>query len=542
MEMKEAMVEVRDGANLATSVTLPGSASYPVIIVRTVYGRSQLAVLGRIMSRFGYATVIQDVRGSGDSSGQFGFLKQEPSDAIETAQWILSQPWCNGHLAILGISYLSAASIAIAVEFPEQTKAAIWVTVPVSANTLLYDTGVLRLHHALPWVISLPWGMESDASLNEFHPSMYEKVPLIHAVPPELNAPWTDMLEEGPTSSFWRENDLEHYVRECKVPGIHFGGWYDFLLDATLGPYQVMAKSGVPQRLILGPWSHNGIVGNEKITGDICYGCDKGRNGEVSLSSRFVQESAEWLDYWMKGSGDLTSMASVKVFYTGYEPHWEEEQFWPGPGSTLTAYLSKGRLCKDLDEIEASGSYDRYTYDPWNPTPTEGGAVWAFPEAGLEPGPCVSHIHSRGDVLVYDSESLEKPLRILGNPRVNLHASSSAPDTDFTAALFDVDPQGVSRYVADGITRARYRKGFCAPEFLEPYQTYLFQIDMKGCAHTFGPGHKLRLVIGSSNFPKFDRNPNMTEPIYQNPEMEKATQTVRYGSQTPSKLLLPVPE
>ena len=161
---------------------------------------------------------------------------------------------------ILGISYLSVASIAIGVEFPKETKCAVWVTVPTCSEMLCFQSGALRLHHTLPWVYSLPW--RKTTSLTSFDTEMYKKTPLIEAVPEELGCPWSEMLEEGPSSRFWQENDLWDYVRKIAVPGLHFGGWFDFLLDSTLEPYREMRKSGAPQRLILGPWSHNGVVGN----------------------------------------------------------------------------------------------------------------------------------------------------------------------------------------------------------------------------------------------------------------------------------------
>lgn len=534
----ECSVETGDGILLATSVTAPGSGSYPVIIIRTVYGREGLSVLGKIMSRYDYATVIQDVRGSGDSSGVFGFIQQEPKDAIDTAKWVLNQPWCDGNLAILGISYLSAASIAIGVEFPKETKCAVWVTVPTCSEMLCFQSGALRLHHTLPWVYSLPW--RKTTSLTSFDTEMYKKTPLIEAVPEELGCPWSEMLEGGPSSRFWQENDLWDYVRKIAVPGLHFGGWFDFLLDSTLEPYREMRKSGAPQRLILGPWSHNGVVGNEKISGDITYG-DPGRSGgSAGVSSRFVEESVRWLNFWIRGDGDLSSMAPVRFFVTGSNAHWEEREEWPDSEDGLTFYLDKGALSMHVDMVGAKGSSDDFVYDPNDPVPTEGGAVWAFPKAGLQPGPSVSLILERPDVLVYDYGPLEEPLKMVGDPKVRLYASSSALDTDFVAGLFDVDSNGVSRYVSDGIVRGRYRNGVDKEELLELDQTNQFIIPMKACAHTFAQDHCIRLTISSSNFPKFDRNHNTKMPPFQSREMEKAVQTVYYGCNNPSVLVLPL--
>ena len=167
VETRTESVPVCGGATLSTSIILPGPGAYPAVIVRTVYGRRNLQSIGDIFGSHDYATVIQDVRGSGESSGQFGFLAQEPKDAVETAEWVLDQPWCDGRLAILGISYLSAASIAIAAEFSDEVKAAVWVTVPVRKDLLCFQDGALRLHHTLPWAYM------RTAPLSGFDPNFY---------------------------------------------------------------------------------------------------------------------------------------------------------------------------------------------------------------------------------------------------------------------------------------------------------------------------------------------------------------------------------
>ena len=574
METRTESVPVCGGASLATSITLQGPGAYPVVIVRTVYGRWNLQSIGDILGSHGYAVVIQDVRGSGESSGQFGFLAQEPSDAVETAQWVLDQPWCDGRLAILGISYLSAASIAIAAEFPDQVKAAVWVTVPVRKGLLCFQDGALRLHHTLPWTYM------RTAPLSGFDPELlYRRTPLIDAVPQSIDPSWAAMLEEGPRSRFWDGNDLWGYVRRTRVPGLHFGGWFDFLLDATLVPYSEMVQSGAPQRLVLGPWSHNGTIGGpERISGDVSYGYWSGqREGGVDMSSPFMEECVSWLDFWVKGAGDSPARSSVRCFFTGHRPHWAELEAWPHPeASGVRMYLGAaadarysdhddrpaidGRSATDGQSVAGGrgtgvlsvfsadatsgtnpvAACESFVYDPDDPVPTEGGAVWAFPKAGMAPGPSVSSAHLREDVLTYDSEVLGSPLEICGAAEVELYASSDAPDTDFVAMLLDVDEDGVARYVSDGIVRARYRNSLDREDFLEPGQIYLFRIRMKGCAHTFGPGHRVRLIVTSSNFPKFDRNPNTGEPIYRSRRMRRAVQAVYYGPACPSAVVLPV--
>ncbi|MBE3518894.1 MAG: CocE/NonD family hydrolase [Firmicutes bacterium] len=554
-------IPAKGGAVLATDVYLPPEAlpcgrDCPALVVRTPYGRKNLSALGDFFARNGYAVVVQDVRGTGESGGTFGFLSQEPPDAEETARWILSQPWCNGTLGIIGVSYLASASIAIASLFPEQVKAAVWVTIPVSADTLTWQGGALRLHHALPWVL-----IQEGKLQDVLFPQAYSTLPVAGILPRGTSSLWEALISDGPGSRFWHENDVWDYVKKCRVPGLHFGGWFDFLLDATLRPYQEMSSSEVPQRLVLGPWSHNGILGRTKLAGGVDYGPGSGAS--------FGREALAWFDRWLKGKesgvnpdesccGDgqgyrhtyREDESCVRCFFTGSEPGWREYRKWPPEGAVLTRfYLSANGLVRD-PEGEASGAArgnedwapeegrHTYIYDPLDPVPTEGGALWEFPRAGLVPGPVEQHSHLREDVLVYDTPPLDNPLRVAGPVTLVLYAASSCPDTDFTGKLVDVDENGTPRIVTDGIVRARYRNGFDRPELLEPGKVAEFRISLGACAHVFGKGHRVRLEISSSNFPKYDRNMNTEKLPWLEDRAVKARQEVYFGLRTPSRLEL----
>ncbi len=334
-----------------------------------------------------------------------------------------------------GISYLSAASIAIAAEFPDEVKAAVWVTVPVRKDLLCFQDGALRLHHTLPWAYM------RTAPLSGFDPELlYRKTPLIDAIPQSVDPLWAAVLEEGPRSRFWDGHDLWDYIRRTRVPGLHLGGWFDFLLDATLVPYSEMVQSGASQRLVLGPWSHNGTIGGpEKISGDVSYGYWSGQRedgpggpneDQVDMSSPFIEECVLWLDFWVKGTGDSPARSSVKCFFTGHRPHWAELEAWPGPddcGVKMYLGATADARCSDHDGQFAAdcpvAACESFVYDPENPSPTEGGAVWAFPKAGMVPGSAVSSAHLREDVLAYDSEVLGSPLEICGAAEVELYAS-----------------------------------------------------------------------------------------------------------------------
>ncbi len=523
----EARVPMPDGVELMADVYLPGPAQgsgpWPVIIVRTPYARQGLAGVGQFAAA-GYAVFIQDVRGRGASGGTFGFLAQEPADAVATARWLIDQPWCDGRFAILGISYLAAASLPIAVAFPERVKAAVWITVPVDANHLSFRHGVFRLHH------SLPWSVLGRTPLNQ-HPwsKLYANLPVARALADHgLSSPVWDALAGGgtPDAPFWRVNDLSPLLDQVRVPGLHFGGWWDFLLDATLEPFERMRQSGVAQHLVLGPWSHNGTV--SELTGT------KYEEYAPDASSRFAEEARHWFDRWFKGwDGDSATPngdAPVRAFLTGPGGGWRSSGNWPMPeGRETRLHLGSGGR---LSMVAGDDAIDGFTYDPLNPVPTEGGAVWEFPVAGLEPGPAPQSSSGRPDVLTYDSDPLKAPVAYCGPLAAELHAGTDAPETALAAKLCDVDAGGTSRIVADGIAVLRRSESNPSAGFTR------VRVDMGACGHVFAADHVIRLEVSSSNFPKYVRALNSGEnPIF-GTSSKVARQRVAHGRSHGSCLVL----
>ncbi|MGE5559749.1 MAG: CocE/NonD family hydrolase [Chloroflexota bacterium] len=514
-------VPMRDGVSLVTDVYLPegsgdGAAPagpWPVLIIRTPYRRRGLAPFRSVCAR-GYALIIQDVRGTGDSEGTFRLLAQEPADALDTADWLLKQSWCDGRFGIVGISYLSAASLAIAAEFPERVKACVWVTLPLKREWLSYRGGALRLHHGLPWSM-----LVAGRTLGGHDwPSLYATAPLRAAAP---DMPFWQVLcdSEVEASPLWRENDLSAYLERVRAPGLHFAGWYDFLSDASFAPFaQLVASSGAPQRLIVGPYSHNGIVSDTNGCGDIHY-------GDVARP-RFAEQTVAWFDHWFKGS-PLAQETGVRAFLTGDGGHWIDLPSW-GDGDLRELFLTQDRR---LQLAAPAAAKSTFVHDPLRPVPTQGGAVWEFPGAhvGLEPGPTVQTTAGRDDVLVFDTDALSEPLIICGPATLYLQVETTAVSADLAAKLCDVAPDGVSRYVADGITRAGFTPGEA--------RDVVVGMD---CGHSFAAGHRLRLELAGSNFPKYDRNPGTGQgSLNAGPEQFRPyRQTVLFGA---SRLTLTVP-
>ena len=287
----------------------------------------------------------------------------------------------------------------------------------------------------------------------------------------------------------------------------------------------------------MGPWPH-GIGG--RSCGDLDFGTEAVFDREALV--------LRWLDHWLKGedTGLLEELPAVKLFITG-ENSWRGFTQWPPTEAVdRLLYLRSGGRANSMfgdgaldDAPAASETPDGFDYDPDNPVPTLGGQHIGIPEC--PPGPIDQRpIERRDDVLVYSSGPLTQPLTVVGHPRVVLHVSSSAPDTDFTAKLVDVWPDGRALILTDGILRARYRSGFAREEMLEPGTVYELTVDAGAVAHTFLPGHRIRLDISSSNFPRFDRNLNTGEPVATADRWQIAHQTVFHDRERPSHLLLPV--
>lgn len=474
MTVETYQVTMGDSVRLATDMYLPeGEGPWPVLVARTPYRRQQLRALGTVLAARGYAVMLQDVRGTGDSEGQFRMYRHEPADALQTARWLLEQPWCDGRLGILGISYLAGAALAIAAEMPERVTACIWLTMPVRRDLLAFENGAYRLHHSLPWSMLLT-GDGPPLKPRDWG-ATYATLPLSAAADNEL---WHVFVEnEEPGSPFWRENDLGPYLAKVKAPGLHAGGWYCMINDATVEPFRLLnASAGTAQHLLIGPWSHNGIL----------------------PAPEFQAAMAAWLDHWFKGTP--LDMPPVRLLPAGEGAEWLSLDRWPEPVRPL--YLAPGG---HLTAAPPDPGTECFTADPLKPVPTQGGAVWEFAPAGLIPGPLPQTTAERPDVLAYRTEPLTEPLTLCGTARLELWASASTPDADFTAKLTDIAPDGTARYICDSIIRARYRGGLDSPQALTPGDLCRFVIPMH-LGHRLEAGHRLGLEVAGFNFPKYSRN------------------------------------
>jgi hypothetical protein len=355
-----------------------------------------------------------------------------------------------------------------------------------------------------------------------------------------------DWLEHPNYDSYWRKLCIEESHAKIDVPAFNIGGWYDIFQGGTIRNYLGMKARGATdssrsQRLMLGPWNH--ALPLPSLVGQV----DMGFRGSAAAAD-LDGAQLDFFDYWLKGKqNSVADSAPVKIYVMGLK-EWREEKEWPLPGTEWRRYYlhSRGRANSAYGDgalsTETPGAEppDSYLYNPLNPVQTMGGGLCCY--ANSVPGGAFDQaaVEHRGDVLVYSTPPLSEDLEVTGPIKLTLYASSSAPDTDFTAKLVDVEPCGFARNLTDGIIRARARESQSSPSLITPGKVYEFNIDMWSTSNLFKAGHRIRLEVSSSNFPRFDRNPNTGHDLFTDAETRPALQTVMHEHAFASHLTLPV--
>ncbi len=541
------MVPMRDGIRLATDVYRPSvSGRYPVILVRNPYGNGSEGVgagEGEFWAARGYVYLHQDVRGRFDSEGAWYPFIHEAKDGYDTIEWAAAQPWSNGRLAMRHASYLAYVQWLAAALRPPHLTALVPTFSPLDPYRDVHPGGAFEVTR-IAWAVRMNgrtfqnFRYDWDRALRHV-PILTMDEALGHRSPW-----WRDIVTHAERDGYWAPLDAESQLDKVAVPVLHIGGWYDTFLHSTLAAYTGMRKRGATsdarelQRMVIGPWPHS--VDLPGKTGEVDFGASAGR--------ALVDVEGPWLERRLKGvDNGLDRRPRVELFVMG-ENRWRWLDGWPPPeAASMKWYLGGGGTAATEKDGALSPTPpgneeppDRFTYDPADPVPTRGGALpGATP--GLRPGPFDQReIEARPDVLVYTSAPLQEDLTVIGPVEVVLYAASSARDTDFTAKLVDVQPDGRAYNLADGIVRARYRESTERPSLLEPNREYRYRIDLVATANVFRRGHRIRVEISSSNFPRFSRNPNTGSNVAGDTALVKARQTVYHDRTRPSHLLLSV--
>jgi len=590
------MVPMRDGVRLATDIYRPArngspvEGKFPVVMERTPYNKSGVAAAARYLVPGGYIVVAQDVRGRYGSEGKWRPIRDDPSDGFDTAKWIGAQPWSDGSIGTMGSSYGGATQHALAIGNAPYLKAMI-------PRNAMSDFGRYGVRHNgafelrfFNWVLTLGNAAGTPnasaaaaraavdpaaaAALVDMGNRVREYVlglPLRPGTTPLKFAPdyeaWlVEAMSHGDYDEFWKDagSSVVDHLKEYKdVPEYHTTGWYDSWGTpvANLNFVELRKAKKSLQRLIVGPWIHSSE--NHSYAGEAQFTED----AALDLEAFHLR----WYDHWLKGidngvdreppvriyvmgGGDAHKTPEGRIFVGG---HWRDEQDWPlARTQPAPYYLHANALLSPDPPAEAQPV--RYLFDPRNPVPTLGGNVSSqgtLMFQGAADQRCrpdfwlctdSKPLSARNDILVFQTPPLRNDVEVTGRLIVKLWAASNALDTDFTAKLIDVYPPnadfpgGVDLNIADSIVRARYRHGPGAAELLKPGQPEEFTIEMYPTSLVFQRGHRIRLDISSSNFPRFDVNPNTGEPLNNNRRWQIAENTIYMDGKHPSHIVLPI--
>jgi len=559
-------ITMRDGVTLAADVFRPDAPGrFPAILARTPYGRASAGSWdeARWFAERGYVFVMEDTRGRYDSDGHFYAFKNEADDGYDTDEWFGKQPWFDGNLGTIGGSYGGYVQWAQAVRGSKYLKAmAPDVTTADVYGNWIYIDGALHYGFALPW-----GGIDIDGHVDQFaggplyadggYPwqSVYPHLPVATADEAGLHRTphYRDWLAHPTRDHYWDGISYEHDYDKIGVPMLSVDGWYDIFMRGALKDDVQVRKVGKTaearngKRLIIGPWAHStgGRVAlvNGRAGGAPPDPMDFGDAAVVDFNKVYLR----WFDHWLKKvDNGVDTDAPVEIFVMG-ENRWRSEHEWPLARTHYTNYYihsggkansvgGDGVLSVAAPKSEAT---DKFSYDPARPVPSMGGNLCC---SNVPAGPWDQRsVERRDDVLVYTTTQMTEPTEITGPISMELFAATSAADTDWTAKLVDIHPDGFAQNIQSGIVRARYREGAGTPaKMIEPGKIYRYTIDMWATSHVVLPGHRLRLEISSSDFPRFDRNLNTAEPTGTATQMVVAKQTIYHDAKHPSHVVLPL--
>ena len=507
------MIPMRDGVKLATDVYLPiyQIKALGTIFLRTPYNKDDLHELGVIFALLGWPTVIQDMRGMHASEGVYQGYRKCQTDGPDSLAWIVTRDWSNGKVSTVGPSALGITQYFTAgANPPELSSSGIMVATPNLHKHAVFQGGEFRKSLVEKWLESV----DSSYLLEE----IFEN--------------------ENYTMDFWSNVTLDDNWEDINVPAIHMGGWYDIFLQGItdgFNGFQYLAGVGArgKSKLVIGPWTHEGYITYKQ--GELIYPensmnvvelvlmyLDMIKKYTMDKDNTFEDRPAVW--YYVMGDVD-------RIDAPGNE--WRFADDWPITADYVPWYFHENGL---LDKNNP-GNYDSlsYLYDPTSPVPTIGGQNLKIPAGPYDQ----TSIESRSDVLVFTSEPLNEPYEATGPIIAKLYVSSDCPDTDFTVKLSDVYPDGRSMLITDGILRMRNRNGVDHWEFMESGEIYQVEVDLWSSSYIWNTGHKIRVVVSSSNYPRFLANPNTRDSINNNSTYNIANNTLYIDTNHPSSIILP---
>ena len=579
---RSVMVPARDGTQLSTDLYFPadGQGPWPVVLLRTAYSKNDVYANDKLLPRLvasGMVVAIQDVRGRYESTGRFRPGRNNRVDGYDTVSWLATQKWSTGRIGSAGCSFLGEMQLTLAAARHPNHVAAFPMASASGYYTpgrawMSFDGGVFELAQTAGWFFTsgseIFYGPPDWTDRGEWFRSPAAKsfrqapeVDQTHYGEMLASLPVADALEgrgvapneyrlfatNEPDAEYFRSMDFATQLDSYDVPAVFVDSWYDYGVAETLQLYSLFQKNAASRRaannqfLVLAPSTHCGY-GNASANTVI---------GERPLGdARIDLESLQlrWFDYWLKGNGEAFKGIPRVQYYLMGKNQWRQADAWPIPGTRrVNWYLGSagsangrtgdGQLSTHAPQRAAA---DHYLYDPAAPVPTLGGQTCC---TGLEKGEGAydqSANELRPDVLVYSSEVLKEGIEVTGTLEVVLYVESSAPDTDFTAKLVDVYPDGRAFNVQEGALRMRYREGFARNLRMKPGEIYEIHLDLHATSNYFRPGHRIRLDVSSSNFPRWDRNLNTGGRNFDERSWTAANNTVHHGPHYAARIVLPV--
>jgi putative CocE/NonD family hydrolase len=579
------MVRARDGVQLATDIYRPASAGVaaserlPVLLHRTPYDKSEAATVAvaETLARHGYVVIVQDTRGRHHSQGVFvKYYDYDAYDGYDTVEWAARLPYCDGKVGMYGTSY-AAHTQADAAKLHPPHLATLVLNMGGMSNawdhSVRYD-GAFEMGRQLTWA----WSQALDDAKDPITQAMlskekvtdwYSALPLRRgqsplAVAPTYEGYYIDEATSADYDAHWQTLGMQwqkYYGQTADIPMLHVGGWYDIYLRGTIENFRSLAKlKKSPMRLLIGPWTHHGNTA--EFAGDVDFGPASAiadfdttfhlRWFDQYLKGRRTSDTRAPVNYFLMGTGDGHKDDHGRLYHGGI---WQNAGEWPPPDAHRTEFFlhAGGSLTNEEPRADEAAS-TTYRFDPDHPVPTLGGGVSKRLSDGAYdqrertdmPGsrPPFLPLRARADVLVFETAPLPQDVAVAGPVEVTLFAASTGTDTDFTAKLIDVYPpsdgfpRGFDMNLTDGILRASYRDKSPVRRLLVPGQAYSLLIRPFDTANVFKKGHRIRIDVSSSNFPRFDVNPNTGEPLGANRLEIAVDNTIFHDPQRQSRVSL----
>ena len=589
---KDVMLSMRDGTRLATDIYFPSNnrtrstGEFPVILERTPYNKSMPGQVAKakFFARRGYVCVIQDVRGRLASEGEWYPFAKEAPDGYDTVEWLGTQPWCNGNVGTMGDSYAGSDQAALATMNPPHLN-----TMIVAVGASNYFDSSMRQNGALEQrflIYSYRMAVtsheaESDPALKaeitrifeNGMPDIVDEFPIKEGATilsrfPTYEQFAMELQQNGDYTDYWKQRGyapVEYYDEHADIPTLYLGGWYDSYARNTCESFtKLNSVKKSPQYLLMGPWTHGAYEAT--YSGDLEFGLEAHINyNDLKLA---------WFDHTLKGLyTEVDNWGAVRIFTMGagegtvdengrvkHGGRWRSEDGWPLDSTTPISFHLRdgGGLTTDIPGFQ-DRSETSFTFDPLSPVPTIGGGISAGNPI-MEPGGYDQRgdpsrffgsknglrLNVRDDVVTFQTQPLEKDVEVTGPIEMHLWASSSAVDTDFTAKVIDVYPpspdlpEGLDINITDSIIRARYRNGFQRPELMTEDEAYEFVFQLYPTSNVFAKGHRIRLDISSSNWPRFDVNHNTGGSLGIDRTYKTARQAIYHSADCPSHIVLPI--